>query len=72
MPSDPKSQINLKHGLTNLKDVREWETCTAGAGSLLLEFATLSRLTGEPIYEVWPHKSVLKEGTKLNFVVDSK
>jgi hypothetical protein len=28
------------------------ETCTAGAGSLLLEFATLSRLLGDPIYEV--------------------
>ncbi|EFP92441.2 uncharacterized protein PGTG_18266 [Puccinia graminis f. sp. tritici CRL 75-36-700-3] len=27
------------------------ETCTAGAGSLLLEFATLSRLLGDPIYE---------------------
>ncbi|KAL8771233.1 MAG: hypothetical protein Q9194_004951 [Teloschistes cf. exilis] len=27
------------------------ETCSAGAGSLLLEFTTLSRLTGEPEYE---------------------
>ncbi|KAI4168687.1 MAG: hypothetical protein LQ343_006190 [Gyalolechia ehrenbergii] len=27
------------------------ETCSAGAGSLLLEFATLSRLTGDPQYE---------------------
>lgn len=27
------------------------ETCAAAAGSLLLEFATLSRLTDEPIYE---------------------
>lgn len=27
------------------------ETCSAGAGSLLLEFATLSRLTGDPLYE---------------------
>ncbi|KAL8712364.1 MAG: hypothetical protein Q9225_006959, partial [Loekoesia sp. 1 TL-2023] len=27
------------------------ETCSAGAGSLLLEFATLSRLTGDPRYE---------------------
>lgn len=27
------------------------ETCTAGAGSLLLEFGALSRLLGDPIYE---------------------
>jgi hypothetical protein len=27
------------------------ETCSAGAGSLVLEFATLSRLTGDPHYE---------------------
>ncbi|KAF1846169.1 glycoside hydrolase family 47 protein [Cucurbitaria berberidis CBS 394.84] len=27
------------------------ETCSAGAGSLVLEFATLSRLTGDPRYE---------------------
>jgi hypothetical protein len=42
------------------------ETCSAGAGSLVLEFSTLSRLTGEPKFEkaakgafwaVWKHKS---------------
>ena len=42
------------------------ETCSAGAGSLILEFATLSRLTGDPRYEqvakrafwsVWERKS---------------
>ena len=42
------------------------ETCSAGAGSLVLEFATLSRLTGDPGYEqlakrafwsVWERKS---------------
>ena len=27
-------------------------TCTAGAGSLLLEFSLLSRLLGDPIYEI--------------------
>ena len=27
------------------------ETCSAGAGSLVLEFTTLSRLTGDPVYE---------------------
>ncbi|CAD6578964.1 MAG: alpha mannosidase-like protein [Alectoria sarmentosa] len=42
------------------------ETCSAGAGSLILEFATLSRLTGDPRFEqlakqafwsVWERKS---------------
>ncbi|KAF2274339.1 seven-hairpin glycosidase [Westerdykella ornata] len=42
------------------------ETCSAGAGSLVLEFSTLSRLTGDPRYEraakaafwaVWEHRS---------------
>ncbi|KAL9126764.1 MAG: hypothetical protein Q9217_004233 [Psora testacea] len=42
------------------------ETCSAGAGSLVLEFTTLSRLTGDPVFEqvgkrafwsVWERKS---------------
>jgi mannosidase alpha-like ER degradation enhancer 1 len=41
----PYPRINLKMGLLR------GETCTAGAGSLLLEFGTLSRLTGDPKYE---------------------
>ena len=44
------------------------ETCSAGAGSLVLEFSTLSRLTGNPLYEqlakrafwaVWDRRSDL-------------
>ena len=44
------------------------ETCTAGAGSLLLEFGTLSRLTGDAVFEnvarkafyaVWNRRSEL-------------
>jgi hypothetical protein len=31
---------------------REKDTCTACAGSMILEFSALSRLTGEPIFEV--------------------
>jgi hypothetical protein len=42
-------QINLRHGLLRTESI---ETCSAGAGSLLLEFATLSRLTDDPIFEV--------------------
>lgn len=29
------------------------ETCTACAGSMILEFAALSRLTGDSIFEVY-------------------
>ena len=44
------------------------ETCSAGAGSLVLEFATLSRLSGVPIFEqvakrafwaIWDRRSAL-------------
>lgn len=48
----PWARVNLKHGLSQTENV---ETCTAGAGSLLLEFATLSRLTSDPIFEVNCH-----------------
>jgi len=44
----PYARINLRHGVVSGEGT---ETCTAGAGSLLLEFATLSRLLGDPIYE---------------------
>ena len=41
-------------------------TCTSGAGSLMLEFGLLSRLLGDPVYEMvarraidrlWTHRS---------------
>ncbi len=44
------------------------ETCSAGAGSLVLEFTTLSRLTGNPLFEqlakqafwsIWKRKSAI-------------
>ncbi|PLW45188.1 hypothetical protein PCANC_11314 [Puccinia coronata f. sp. avenae] len=44
----PYARVNLRYGVV---DGEGTETCTAGAGSLLLEFATLSRLVGDPIYE---------------------
>lgn len=45
--------MNLRHGLKSQK--LEWsrETCTACAGTMVLEMAALSRLTGEPIFEVY-------------------
>ena len=33
-------------------------TCTAGGGSLLLEFSLLSRLLGDPIYEIYARRAV--------------
>lgn len=49
----PMPRINLKYGVT--KEIKRSEkdksTCTACAGTLLLEFVLLSRLTGEPVFE---------------------
>ncbi|KAH9482917.1 ER degradation-enhancing alpha-mannosidase-like protein 1 [Psilocybe cubensis] len=59
----PYARINLRHGIAKGESV---ETCTAGAGSLILEFATLSRLTGDDRFEkaayraffgIWNRKS---------------
>uniref|UniRef100_A0A915EJW4 alpha-1,2-Mannosidase n=1 Tax=Ditylenchus dipsaci TaxID=166011 RepID=A0A915EJW4_9BILA len=46
----PHSRVNLKHGLApHLKS--QQDTCTACGGTMILEWAALSRLTGNPIYE---------------------
>uniref|UniRef100_A0A1I7SG84 alpha-1,2-Mannosidase n=1 Tax=Bursaphelenchus xylophilus TaxID=6326 RepID=A0A1I7SG84_BURXY len=53
----PYSKINLKRGLSpELK--HQSDTCTACAGTIILEFATLSRLTGNPIYEQKSRKAM--------------
>ncbi|CAI2727425.1 unnamed protein product [Schistosoma spindalis] len=46
----PYPRINLRHGSSGLTKQEE-NTCTACAGTMILEFAALSRLTGNPIYE---------------------
>lgn len=44
----PYGTVNLKTGVP----VGETTvTCTAGIGTFIVEFGTLSRLTGDPIYE---------------------
>ncbi|XP_031340524.1 ER degradation-enhancing alpha-mannosidase-like protein 2 isoform X2 [Photinus pyralis] len=44
----PYGTVNLRHGVP----VGETAvTCTAGIGTFILEFGTLSRLTGDPLYE---------------------
>ncbi|XP_030767785.1 ER degradation-enhancing alpha-mannosidase-like protein 2 [Sitophilus oryzae] len=44
----PYGTVNLRHGVP--KDETP-VTCTAGIGTFIVEFGTLSRLTGDPIYE---------------------
>ena len=44
-------QVNLKYGMKSPNLINSRETCTACAGTIILEFASLSRLTGEPIFE---------------------
>ncbi|KAI0028196.1 glycoside hydrolase, partial [Vararia minispora EC-137] len=46
----PYARVNLRHGLTKGESLESCE-CAAGAGSLILEFATLSRLTGDARFE---------------------
>lgn len=49
-------QINLRHGIRGMTESRE--TCTACAGTMILEMAALSRLTGNPLYEQKAHKAM--------------
>lgn len=73
----PHPRINLRLGLKSPKLGQVHETCTACAGTMILEFAALSRLTGEPIFEakaraamdyLWQqrHRSSDLMGTVLN------
>ncbi|KAL5530319.1 hypothetical protein ACEPAF_6576 [Sanghuangporus sanghuang] len=50
----PYSRINLRHGVPLGES---HDTCTAGAGSLILEFGTLSRLTGDGRFEKAAYKA---------------
>ena len=49
-------QINLRYGMGYAN--HDKTTCTACAGTLLLEFAALSRLTGNPEFEVKAHRAM--------------
>lgn len=51
-------KINLRHGLKNMRLSAHQETCTACAGTMILEMAALSRLTGEPIFEQKAHRAM--------------
>ncbi|KAG0013073.1 alpha mannosidase-like protein [Entomortierella chlamydospora] len=53
----PWPRVNLRKGVSRDELV---ETCTAGAGSLLLEFGVLSRLTGNESYEQAARRAVFE------------
>lgn len=48
-------QVNLRYGVLNplSRTGTESDTCTACAGTMILEFAALSRLSGDSIFEVF-------------------
>ncbi|KAI8368252.1 glycoside hydrolase [Radiomyces spectabilis] len=64
----PYPRVNLRHGVPPTETV---ETCTAGAGSLILEFGVLSRLTGDPRYETLAKRALMaiwNRRSKLNLL----
>ncbi|BFF93826.1 ER degradation-enhancing alpha-mannosidase-like protein 3 [Drosophila madeirensis] len=54
----PHARVNLRNGMKDPMLKKSRETCTACAGTILLEFAALSRLTGDPIFEVRAHAAM--------------
>ncbi|XP_069794269.1 ER degradation-enhancing alpha-mannosidase-like protein 3 isoform X2 [Narcine bancroftii] len=56
----PYPRVNLKHGLRRpeARTGTETDTCTACAGTLILEFAALSRLSGDPVFEKHARKAL--------------
>lgn len=54
----PHARINLRNGMKSDELKHSRETCTACAGTMLLEFAALSRLSGEPIFEKKAHAAM--------------
>lgn len=54
----PHARVNLRNGISSYRLSTAQETCTACAGSMILEMATLSRLTGKTIYEKKARKAM--------------
>ncbi|KAK3283484.1 alpha-mannosidase, partial [Cymbomonas tetramitiformis] len=71
----PYGAVNLKHGVAAFESRI---TCTAAGGTLAIEFGTLSRLTGNPIFEakakaaligLWSRRSELDlVGAHINII----
>lgn len=60
----PYPRVNLRYGLAGMTKLDQ-ATCTACAGSMILEFAALSRLSGDTVFEnvaeramtsLWDHR----------------
>ncbi|BET00321.1 Glycosyl hydrolase family 47 [Nesidiocoris tenuis] len=54
----PHARVNLKTGMKSQTLWSSRETCTACAGTMVLEMAALSRLTGDPIFEEKAHRAM--------------
>jgi mannosidase alpha-like ER degradation enhancer 1 len=46
------------HLIKGVPQMGRTETCTAGAGTLLVEFGILSRLINDPVYENYARRAV--------------
>ena len=51
----PHPRVNLRYGVPQ---GGRTDTCAAGAGSLLVEFGVLSRLTDDPVFEAVAQRAV--------------
>ncbi|XP_056628408.1 ER degradation-enhancing alpha-mannosidase-like protein 3 isoform X1 [Triplophysa dalaica] len=56
----PYPRVNLRYGVRGpeTRTGTETDTCTACAGTLILEFAALSRFTGDPIFEAHARRAL--------------
>lgn len=56
----PYPRVNLKYGIhhPSSNTGSESDTCTACAGTMIMEFGALSRLTGDPIFEAKAQKAM--------------
>ncbi|XP_072537467.1 ER degradation-enhancing alpha-mannosidase-like protein 3 isoform X2 [Salminus brasiliensis] len=56
----PYPRVNLRHGVRGpeTRTGTETDTCTACAGTIILEFAALSRFTGDPIFEAHARRAL--------------
>uniref|UniRef100_A0AAR2LD28 alpha-1,2-Mannosidase n=1 Tax=Pygocentrus nattereri TaxID=42514 RepID=A0AAR2LD28_PYGNA len=56
----PYPRVNLRHGVQGpeTRTGTETDTCTACAGTIILEFAALSRFTGDPVFEAHARRAM--------------
>ncbi|XP_061895272.1 ER degradation-enhancing alpha-mannosidase-like protein 3 isoform X1 [Entelurus aequoreus] len=56
----PYPRVNLKYGVRGpeTRTGTETDTCTACAGTIILEFAALSRFSGDPVFEMHARRAL--------------